>query len=81
MKNMHIPLPEDVHAVLMAHAKATGESATSLARAAIERLVKELEREQIRAEMRAFAAEFAGTELDLDPDFEEAATEFLRSNP
>lgn len=81
MKNLHIPISESVHAVLMAHAKATGESATSLARGAIEHLAKEIEREQIRAEIAAFAAEYAGTEWDLDPELEAAGLECLRENP
>ena len=42
MKNMHIPVSEETHAVLMAHARATGQSATALARGAIERLAKEV---------------------------------------
>lgn len=81
MKNMHIPLSEEVYAVLLAHAKATGESATALARGAIERLAKEIERERIRSEIAAFAAEYAGTEWDLDPELEAAGLEVLRANP
>ncbi|SEJ45364.1 hypothetical protein SAMN04488058_108102 [Deinococcus reticulitermitis] len=81
MKNMHIPLSEEVYAVLLAHAKATGESVTALARGAIERLAKEIERERIRSEIAAFAAEYAGTEWDLDPELEEAGLEVLRANP
>lgn len=68
MKNMHIPLPDHVHAALMAHAKATGESATALARAAIEGRVRQLEHERIHAEMRAYAEAVAGTPDDFDPD-------------
>ncbi|KEF33951.1 MULTISPECIES: hypothetical protein [Deinococcus] len=81
MKNMHVPLPDHVHQALMAHAKAMGESATSLARGAIEQLVRELEHERIRAEMRAFAEEYAGTAWDLDPELEEAGLEVLRRTP
>lgn len=80
MKNMHIPLPDHVHAALMAHAKAMGESATALARAAIEGRVRELERERIYAEMRAFAEEYAGTEWDLDVDLMEAGLEAIQEN-
>lgn len=77
MKNMHIPIPDHVHAALMAHAKATGESATALARAAIEGRVRELEREQRRARIAEFAAEYAGTEWDLDPALEAAGIEVI----
>lgn len=74
---MHIPIPESVHAVLMAHAKATGESATALARQAIERLVKDIQREERRARIAAFAAEYAGTAWDLDPELEAAGIEVI----
>lgn len=79
MKNMHVPIPEDVHAVLMAHAKATGESATSLARTAIERLVRDIQREERRARIAAFAAQYAGTEWDLDAGLEAAGLEVILS--
>lgn len=79
MKNMHIPIPESVHAALMSHAKARGESATALARTAIEALVKELEREQRRARISAFAAEYAGTDWDLDAGLEAAGIEVILS--
>lgn len=80
MKNMHIPIPDHVHAVLMQHAKASGESATGLAREAIEKLARQLEHDRINAEMRAFAEEFAGTELDLDPAWEAAGLEVWRQD-
>ena len=65
--------------MLMAHAKATGESATALARGAIERLAKELQREERRVRIAAFAEEFAGTDWDLDPELEAAGLEALNA--
>lgn len=68
MKNMHIPIPEETHAVLMAHAKASGQSATALARGAIEELARDLEHRRIRAELQAYARAVAGTPDDHDPE-------------
>ena len=78
MKTVHLPLPEEVHTMLVRHAKSSGESATALARAAVEKLVWELEREAIRAQVAAYAAELAGTDQDLDPELEEAGLEVWR---
>lgn len=78
MKTVHLPLPEDVHSLLVRHARATGESATALARAAVEKLVWELEREAIRAQVAAYAAEMAGTDHDLDPEWEDAGLDVWR---
>ena len=64
--------------MLVRHAKSSGESATALARAAVEKLVWELEREAIRAQVAAYAAELAGTDQDLDPELEEAGLEVWR---
>ena len=77
MKNLHIPIQDELHAALMAHARQSGESATALARQAIVQFVREAERAQRRAELAAFAADYAGTDWDLDPDLERAGLESL----
>ncbi|WP_407540276.1 hypothetical protein Q0M94_02435 [Deinococcus radiomollis] len=77
MKNLHVPLQDELHAALMAHARKSGESATALARQAIVQFVREAERAQRRAELAAFAAEYAGTDWDLDPNLERAGLESL----
>jgi hypothetical protein len=66
-KNLHVPLPEDVHAELKAQAQRVGEPATVLARRAIEERVRALKREQITEEITAYATAMAGTEFDFDP--------------
>lgn len=66
-KNLHVPLPEDVHAELKAQAQRVGEPATVLARRAIEERVRALKREQITDEITAYATAMAGTEFDFDP--------------
>ena len=77
MKNLHVPLQDELHAALMAHARQSGESATTLARQAITQFVREAERAQRKAELAAFAAEYAGTDWDLDRDLERAGLESL----
>lgn len=77
MKNLHVPLQDELHAALMGHARKSGESATTLARQAIVQFVREAERVQRRTELAAFAAEYAGTDWDLDADLENAGLESL----
>ena len=66
-KNLHVPLPEDVHAELKAQAQRVGEPATVLARRAIEERVRALKRQQIDAEITEYANAVAGTIDDFDP--------------
>ena len=77
MKNLHVPLQDELHAALMARARKSGESATTLARQAIVQFVREAERVQRRTELAAFADEYAGTDWDLDTDLERAGLESL----
>ncbi len=62
MKNFHLSRPEDVYDALSQEAERSKRSATSIAR------------HQAIAE---FARDFAGTELDLDPQLEAAGLEYL----
>lgn len=75
MKHLHVPLPESLHAALMNVAKASGESATTLARQAIEDALWKHKQELVRAELAAYAAAVAGTPDDLDPELEAAGLE------
>lgn len=76
-RNLHVPLPELLHAELRAAAERTGRPATELARAAIDRWLQEEKRAAIRAEVAAYAAAHAGTTSDLDPALERAGVESL----
>ena len=75
MKNLHVPLPESLHAALMNVAKSSGESATALARQAIEEALWKRQQELLRVELTTYATAVAGTPDDLDPALEEAGLE------
>ncbi|WP_293915246.1 hypothetical protein [Deinococcus sp.] len=75
MKHLHVPLSEALHATLMQVAKESGESATALARKAIEEILWQREQAKIRAEMRAYALAVAGSIDDFDPELERAGLE------
>lgn len=77
MKHLHIPLSEHLHNDLMAEARQSGESATSIARHAIEHALQARRRKNRQNEIAAYAAAHAGSELDLDPDLEAATLTVL----
>jgi predicted DNA-binding protein len=77
MKKVHLPLPPDVYARLKRESEASGIPTTVLAREAVTEWLERLERERIAEELRTFALEHAGSELDLDDGFEGAATDAL----
>lgn len=74
---LNLPLPEPLHAALFREAKRSGRPATHLVREALSRWLAERERERVAAEIARFAAEHAGTEIDLDPGLEAAAVDAL----
>jgi hypothetical protein len=80
MKKMHLPLPAELHARLKRESEASGTAATILARQAVNEWLERRERERIAHELRAFALEHAGSELDLDEEFEDAAHETFAEN-
>lgn len=73
MKNFHLPLPERTYADLRAEAERTGVPATTLAREAVDRWLRNRLREARHNAIAAYASEMAGTRLDLDADLESAA--------
>ncbi|HXN47519.1 MAG TPA: hypothetical protein VN893_12810 [Bryobacteraceae bacterium] len=77
MKNFHLPLPEQTYADLRAHAERARVPATALAREAIDCWLREQLRKARHDQIAAYAAEMAGTELNLDPDLEAAGIEHL----
>ena len=77
MKNFHLPLPEETYANLRAEAERMQVPATALAREAVDWWLKEQNRKARRDAIAAYAAEMAGTQLDLDSDLESAAIEHL----
>jgi hypothetical protein len=77
MKNFHLPLPEPTYSGLRAEAQRTGRPATTLARQAIDSWLRDQARKTTHDAIAAYAAEVAGTELDLDRELESAGIEHL----
>jgi hypothetical protein len=72
MKNFHLPLPEQTYTHLRAEAERAQVPATALAREAIDWWLRQQLRKARHDQIAAYAAEMAGTDLDLDPDLEAA---------
>jgi hypothetical protein len=77
MKNFHLPLPEPTYAQLRAEAERTRVPATTLAREAIDAWLRDRARKATHDAIAAYAAQMAGTELDLDRELESAGIEHL----
>ena len=77
MKNFHLPLPEQTYARLRAEAERARMPATAIAREAIDSWLAYQARKARHDAIAAYAAEMAGTALDLDPEFESAGVEHL----
>ena len=77
MKTFHLPLPEETYPRLRAEAERTRVPATKLAREAIECWLRLQFRKARHDAIASYAAEMAGTRLDLDTDLEAAAREHI----
>ena len=77
MKNFHLPLPERTYTDLRAEAERTGVPATTLARDAVDSWLRQQHRKARHEAIAAYAAQMAGTNLDLDTDLESAGIEHL----
>jgi len=77
MKNFHLPLPEETYAHLRAEAERMQVPATTLAREALDGWLRQQVRKARQDAIEAYAAEMAGTQIDLDSDLESAAIERL----
>jgi hypothetical protein len=77
LKNFHLPLPEQTYTRLRAEAERTQLPATTLARQAIDSWLRYQARKARHDAIAAYAAEMAGTDLDLDRDLESAGIEHL----
>ncbi len=78
MRNFHLPLPEETYAMLREAAARAQTPATVLAREAIDDWLRGQTRKARHDAIASYAAEMAGTDLDLDRDLEAAAVEHLR---
>jgi hypothetical protein len=77
MRNFHLPLPEPTYAKLRAESERTQVPATTLAREAIDAWLRYQARKARHDAISAYAAEMAGTAMDLDRDLEAAGIEHL----
>jgi hypothetical protein len=77
MKNFHLPLPDETYSNLRAEAERVQIPATRLAREAIDSWLRQQLRKSRHDAIVSYAAEMAGTNLDLDSDLESAGIEHL----
>ncbi len=77
MRNFHLPLPDEVYRDLREEATRSSRPATALARQAIELWLHHRRRVARHEAIAAFAAEHAGSPLDLDTELEAASLEHL----
>jgi hypothetical protein len=77
MRNFHLPLPEQTYTQLRAEAERAQVPATALAREAIDWWLRQQVRKARHDQIAAYAAEMAGTHLDLDRELEAAGIEYL----
>jgi hypothetical protein len=77
MKNFHLPLPDQTYAGLRAEAERTAVPATTLARDAVDLWLRQQYRKARHEAITVYAAEMAGTNLDLDADLESAGIRHL----
>jgi predicted transcriptional regulator len=77
MKNFHLPLPDETYEHLRSVAERSKVPATAIAREAIDFWLRQQMRKARHDAIAAYAAETAGTALDLDADLEAAGIEHL----
>lgn len=73
VRNFHVPLPEELYDRLRREAARAKQPATVLARQAIEQWLKPRRKAALHREIANYAANFAGSETDLDQELEAAA--------
>jgi hypothetical protein len=77
MKNFHVPLPQQTYDHLRIAAERAQVPATTLAREAIDSWLRQERRKARYDAIAAYAAEAAGTDLDLDAELEAVGIEHL----
>jgi predicted transcriptional regulator len=75
LRNFHLPLPEPLYRRLQDAAERTNQPATTVARFALDRWLREHRKTIVREAIAAYAAEVGGTRDDLDPGLEAASLE------
>jgi hypothetical protein len=77
VRNFHVPLSDAAYESLRAVAERSKIPATTLAREAIDFWLRQQLRKARHTAIAAYAAELAGTALDLDPELEAVGVEHL----
>lgn len=77
--NFHVPLPEDLYKNLKKEAMQFHMAATELARYAIMFWLKKAQKASLHKAISKYAAGCAGTEFDLDKEFEKESMNLLFS--
>jgi predicted transcriptional regulator len=77
-KNLHVPLPQELHVALRRQSERLNTPATALAREAIEDWLARRRRAEIEEQIRQYRQAVAGTEDDLAEDLAAAGEEELR---
>jgi predicted transcriptional regulator len=75
MKNFHVPLPDETYEHLRSAAERSKVPATAIAREAIDFWLRQELRKVRHDAITAYAAETAGSALDLDSNLEAAGIE------
>lgn len=76
----NLPLTPELHDQLRQEAERLGKPATAVAREAIRTVLGQRKKHQLHAEIKAFASEHAGSDIDLDEDLECAGIEALQTS-
>ena len=77
VRNFHLPLPDPLYERLRSLAEHLNRPATALAREAIELLLRQEQKLALHEAITDYAAQHAGSDVDLDPQLEAATMEFL----
>ena len=76
-RNFHVPLPLGTYHELKREAARVRRPATKLIREVIETWLEQRRHEQLHQAIANYAAQHAGTALDLDPELEQVAVSQL----
>lgn len=76
-RNFHLPLPDRLYQRLRSEARRSGTPATRLVREALEKYLRDRERQAVHKAVVEYATSMAGSGADLDEDLQEASLESL----
>ena len=77
LRNLHVPLPEELYRQLQEETRRQHKPATQLARQAIATWLQQQQETALHEAICHYAEQMAGTEADLDLGLEAAAVERL----